>query len=289
MKDTKIRWAGATLNVGIGCVAVSPGCDNCYAEKLVGKRAGMPGWPASFEEGIWKPQKLADVAKWARAGARRIFVNSLSDAHWNRWTTDQIDQLYDGLLAYPMHDYLVLTKRPKEMARFFCGSDATRDNTGLGSDGYLARRGLTEVPACLWLGTTIENDRYTFRADWLRRIPVPVRFLSCEPLLGPLPSLDLTGLSWIIEGGESGNGTRNFRPMDWDWARDLRDRCDAAGVAFYHKQGSGVRTEMFQELDGVRYEQYPLPHPGLGLPREIGIYTDADPDDPAPIEQGALL
>jgi len=291
---TKIRWASASWNVGIGCEHVSPGCHACYADALATKYAGKVGWPASFGEGIWKPEKLRLPAAWARntktQGPKRIFVNSLSDVHWERWSTEQIDSLYDVMLEVPDHDYLVLTKRPQRMARYFLGAAATkvdgrsleRSDTGeIHPDGYLARRGLTELPPQVWLGTTIEMDRYSFRADWLRAVPANVRFLSCEPLIGHVHSLDLTGLHWVIEGGESGNGSRNFRELDWDWARDLRDRCAEAGVAFFHKQGSGVRTEMYQEIDGVRIEQYPLPHPEtilFGQRAPVGIYTDAAPE-----------
>lgn len=293
MEKTKIRWANASWNVGIGCEAISPGCDNCYAEVLVGKRAGMKGWPASFNEGIWKPQKLDDPARWLRTqtGPSRVFVNSLSDVHWDRWTTEQVDSLYDVMLDVDGHDYLVLTKRPQAMARFFlgrCGKttgasfgrDGTYTRDMLGDDGYLARRGLTELPPHIWLGTTIESDRYSFRADWLRSIPVPVRFLSCEPLLSPLDGLDLAGIGWVIAGGESGNGTRDFRRMEPEWAAELASRCEHAGVAYYFKQDSGVRTEMRPDLLGRKIEQYPLPHPSLtvmGMRPAVGVYTDEIP------------
>ena len=300
MEKTKIRWASATLNVGIGCEKVSPGCDHCYADVLVTKRAGSKGWPDSFEEGIWKPQKLDDPARWLRTktGAARVFVNSLSDAHWERWTTEQVDSLYDVMLDVPEHDYLVLTKRPQRMARFFLGQDATKvlgdefDNRSIfdsdwrGEDGWLARRGLTEVPPQIWLGTTIESNRYAFRADWLRAIPATVRFLSCEPLLGPLDQLRLEGVGWVITGGESGNGTRNFRPMEPDWPAELVSRCEEMGIAHFFKQDAGVRTEMRPDLLGRLIEQYPLPHPQtyiLGQRPAVGVYTDEAPSTPVTI------
>src|SRR5690606_14659591 len=174
---------------------------------------------------------------------------SMSDVHHPDFTTDQIDQVVDAMERHNHHDYLVLTKRPQRMADYWLDR--------------LERRGQQRVPAHIWLGTSIESDRYTFRADHLRRIPVDVRFLSCEPLIGPLPSLDLTGLSWVIVGGESGNGTRNYRVMDHDWARDIRDRCAEAGVAFFFKQSSASRTEVGITLDGELHEEYPKPHPAL--------------------------
>lgn len=241
MQGTKIRWAGNTWNPMTGCDQVSPGCDHCYA-KTIAEKFGAPAFPNGFVP-TFKPQKLADPKRWKSPTI--VFVNSMSDIHHRAFTTEQVDAVYDAMLVAPQHQYLVLTKRPQAMARFF-----------VGDDGWLSRRGFDSVPANIWLGTTIESDRYVWRANWLRRIPVPVRFLSLEPLLGPLPSLDLAGIAWAIVGGESGPG---WRPMDHEWARDLRDRCGEAGVAFYFKQSSAPRTEMGMELDGARHEEYPNP------------------------------
>lgn len=289
MEGTKIRWANATWNVMTGCTEISPGCDLCYARVLTEKFRGK-AFPVGFEP-TYKPQKLDDPKRFLRKGGpQRVFVNSLSDVHHEAFTWDQIASVYDAMLATPEHDYLLLTKRPERMARFLLGDRAQRGNRGapvtrtvegedariwgpghFESQGYLRLRSRTEVPANVWLGTTIESDRYTFRADWLRLIPVPVRFISAEPLLGPVPSLDLDGIAWVIGGGESGPG---FRPMPHDWCRDLRDRCDEAGVAFYFKQSAAWRTEMGIELDGRRHEEYPYPHPATGEPRILGRYTD---------------
>jgi len=290
VKNTKIRWSNATLNSMIGCEHVSEGCDHCYADALATKYAGKVGWPGSFEEGLWKPQKLDDLRKWARnarsIGPSRVFFNSLSDVFWERWTTEMIDACFDAMVSIPDHDYLVLTKRPRQAARYFLGGQG-RD--GIQADGWLARRGLSEVPDQIWLGTTIELDKYAFRADWLRRIPVLVRFISAEPLLGPLPSLNLDGLGWVITGGESGNGSRNFRPMDPAWASELVDRCAAAGVAHFFKQDSGVRTEMRMDLLGRLIEEYPLAHPTLhGGHRVLGIHHNETPVTIGP-DQGSLL
>lgn len=242
MKGTKIRWADHSWNPFTGCTRVSPGCDHCYAETIATKFAGT-AFPAGFEP-TWKPHKLDDVRRW---GPARVFVNSMSDVGHEAFTGEQRDAVFDTMAEVDKHQYLVLTKRPKVLWQYLCGEG-----------GWLGRRGLDEVPDHIWLGVSIENDRYTFRADWLRRIPVPVRFLSCEPLLGPLPSLDLDGIGWVIVGGESGPG---YRPMDHDWAIDLRDRAIGAGVAYYFKQSAASRTEMGIELDGELWEQYPRPHP----------------------------
>lgn len=243
MQGTKIRWSEHTWNVFTGCTKISPGCDHCYAETIAEKFRGS-AFPNGFLP-TYKPNKLDDPRKWRDPA--RIFVNSMSDVHHPDFTRDQVDSVYDVMLDVDRHDYLVLTKRPNLMAAYM-----------LGDDGWLARRSLDAVPPQIWLGTTIELDEYVWRADHLRRIPATVRFLSCEPLLGPLPSLDLSGLSWVIAGGESGPG---FRPMPHEWAADLRDRCDDAAVAFYFKQSAASRTEMGQELEGRRHEEYPLPHP----------------------------
>lgn len=247
MQETKIRWADSTWNFATGCTHVSEECDKCYAEVIATSARFANGFPNGFVP-TFKPNKLGQPRSWREP--RRIFVNSMSDVHHQDFTRDQIDSAYDVMLEVDRHDYLVLTKRPQRMADYF-----------VGDDGWLARRGLDAVPPHIWIGTSIGLDKYTFRADHLRRIPAAIRFLSCEPLLGPLPSLDLDGISWVIVGGESGNGTRDFRPMDHDWARDLRDRCAAADVAFFFKQSAGVRTETGIELDGVRIEQWPRPHP----------------------------
>jgi protein gp37 len=272
MKDTKIRWTDDTWNPMTGCTHISPGCDHCYAEVIAEKFQGGPS--SAFPNGFtptFKPNKLSIPAKTRKA--RRYFVNSMSDVHHEDFTPEQIDAVYDAMLETPRHHYLLLTKRPNRMAQHLLGGPLNPKATGDSRwdfqrhpDGWLARRGLEEMPGHIWLGTTIESDRYTFRADHLRRIPALVRFLSCEPLIGPLPSLDITGISWVICGGESGNGTKDFRPMPHEWAEDLRDLCTSGpvsmgGAAFFFKQSAAVRTEIGMELDGRRWEEFPLPHP----------------------------
>lgn len=249
MKDTKIRWAGNTWNPMTGCSKVSPGCDHCYAETIAEKFRGA-AFPNGFDP-TYKPHKLNDPRSWREPTI--VFVNSMSDIHHEAFSVDQVDSVYATMLAVPRHQYLVLTKRPNRMAKFFLGGT---DLLGQHTPGWLERNGLDAVPAHIWLGCTIEDDPYTRRADQLRRIPVPVRFISAEPLLGPLPSLNLDGIAWVIAGGESGPG---YRPMPHDWARDLRDRCEEANVAFYFKQSAAPRTEMGMDLDGRRHEDYPAP------------------------------
>lgn len=236
-EKTGIRWTDATWNPMSGCTEVSPGCDHCYAKTFAEKMRGSAGYPVGFDP-MLRPKALDNPRKWKEP--RRIFVNSMSDVFHKAFPQDYIDQVFRVMLEVPRHDYLILTKRPERMAHYI--------------KGWLDRNDLTTVPPFIWLGTSIEADKFTYRADILRTIPVGIRFISAEPLLEPLPSLNLKGLAWVIVGGESGPG---FRPMDHEWARDLRDRCAAAGVAYFFKQSSGPRTEMGVTLDGRRHEEYP--------------------------------
>lgn len=281
MQETNIRWAEFSWNPMTGCTKISPGCDNCYAETVTIK-FGTSTFPNGFTP-TYKPNKLGEPARFARkSGPGRVFVNSMSDIHHADFTTDQRDAVYDVMLANPEHDYLVLTKRPQLMERYFNGGES--------GPGFLERRGLVALPAHIWVGASIENDNYTMRTKSLTRIPAVVHFLSLEPLLGPLPSLDLTGIEWAIVGGESGLG---YRPMDHQWARDIRDLCEETETAFYFKQSAAARTEMGIKLDGVLHEEYPLEHPcdrGLfGHGAVVGRWTGRHAHVPAAPAQEPLL
>src|SRR5262245_21036927 len=179
-----------------GCSRVSPGCDHCYAEAIATSKRFAVAFPNGFDP-TFKPKRLREPSKWPAA---RIFTNSMSDFFHEAFSDEEIDQCFAVMREVDRHDYLVLTKRPQRMAKYIAG--------------WLERVELDAVPDHIWLGCSIESDRYTFRANHLRDIPVMIRFLSCEPLLGPLPSLDLDGISWVIVGGESGNNSRNYRDMD---------------------------------------------------------------------------
>jgi protein gp37 len=245
---TKIEWTDATWNPTTGCDRVSPGCDNCYALTMAGrlKRMGSAKYQADgdphtsgpgFKLTV-HPDTLDLPLTWRKP--RRVFVNSMSDLFHPDVPDAFIVSVYARMVAAGWHIFQVLTKRPQRMAQL------------LGAPDFAARV-QAEVHALhthmfagfpypsVWLGTSIENDRYTFRADHLRATPAAVRFLSLEPLIGPLPSLDLTGIDWVIAGGESGRGAR---PMHPDWARDIRDRCLYAGIPFFFKQwGAWVPVE----------------------------------------------
>ena len=162
------------------------------------------------------PDALDVPRRWA--APRTVFVNSMSDLFHDDVPTHFIAQVFDVMLSTPQHTYQVLTKRSQRLLRV-CHE--------------------LEWPPNVWMGVSIENDRYAFRADHLRAVPAAVRFLSVEPMLGPIPSLDLNGIDWVIVGGESGPGAR---PIGREWVTDIRDRCRDQGVAFFFKQwGGGLR------------------------------------------------
>ena len=234
---SKIEWTDATWNPVTGCTAVSAGCEHCYAEALALRlqRMGVAKYRHGFAVTL-HPEALAQPLRWATP--RRIFVNSMSDLFHARVPKGFVAQVWNVMARCPQHTFQVLTKRPARMARWTAAHPA---------------------PPNVWLGTSVEDARVLGRVDHLRACRAPVRFLSCEPLLGPLDGLDLTGIDWVIVGGESGPG---YRPMDMAWARDIRDLCVERGVAFFFKQDAAPRTEMrpyIVELDGshTTWEQYP--------------------------------
>lgn len=205
-----IEWTQATWNPVTGCTKVSPGCAHCYAETFAERFRGVPGHP--YENGFdlqLRPERLELPMQWKRS--RLIFVNSMSDLFHEEVPDDYIAAVFDTMQRASWHSFQVLTKRPERAARI-AGSLAWPEN--------------------VWMGTSVENQRWTCRIDALRDIPAQVRFLSCEPLLGPL-DLDLRGIAWVIVGGESGP---KARPMKEGWADSIRRQCDDAGVAFFFKQ-----------------------------------------------------
>jgi protein gp37 len=238
--NSPIEWTDATWNPVTGCSKVSPGCANCYAETL-SLRFGWsakPWTPANAAENvILHPERMLLPTRWRQP--RRVFVNSMSDLFHELVPDPYIRQVLEVMAQCPQHEFQVLSKRPERM----------RGLHRLWTD----RHGI--LPN-LWLGTSIENDRWVGRADDLRAAPAAVRFISAEPLLGPLPTLDLTGIDWLIVGGESGVG---HRPLKAEWVRDLRDRALDAGVAFFFKQWGGRTPKAHgRALDGRTWDQYPV-------------------------------
>jgi protein gp37 len=214
---TGIEWTDATWNPVTGCTKVSPGCAHCYAETFAERFRGVPGHP--YENGFdlqLRPERLELPLEWKRP--RLIFVNSMSDLFHPGVPDEYVARVFRTMEKAKQHTFQVLTKRP-ERAALLAPDLPWPDN--------------------VWMGTSVENQRWTCRIDALRQVPAAIRFLSCEPLLGPL-ELELGGIHWVIVGGESGPRARRMRP---EWAEDIRDQCLAANVPFFFKQWGAYNAE----------------------------------------------
>jgi protein gp37 len=233
--NSRIEWTEATWNPVTGCDQVSPGCAHCYAKTFAERWRGVPGHPyeQGFDLRIW-PERLDQPLKWKRP--RTIFVNSMSDLFHERIPDEFIVRVFDVMEQANQHIFQVLTKRPERM---------------------LEIANELPWPANVWMGVSIENRRFVHRADLLREAPAAVRFISAEPLLGPLEGLDLTDIHWLIAGGESGPG---HRPIREEWVLDLRDRCEDEEVAFFFKQWGGARPKSRGRLlEGREWNRMPRP------------------------------
>jgi protein gp37 len=239
-EKTAIAWTDHTFNIAWGCVKISPGCKNCYADGLAG-RYGFDVWGPTKPRRTFGAKHWAEPLGWNKAaeaeGRRhRAFCSSMCDVGEDHPTIDQERaKLWPLIRATPWLDWQLLTKRADRLAAIL--------PPGWG-DGW----------PNVWLGVSIENNDYVHRADALRAIPAAVRFISYEPALGPVPDLDTRGIDWVIYGGESGN---NYRPEDKQWARDVRAMCKTTGTAFFHKQSADRYTERGIELDGKIVREYP--------------------------------
>jgi protein gp37 len=228
-----IEWTEATWNPTSGCTKVSPGCDRCYAERIT-KR-----FPRTFPNGFkltLRPESLDTPLRWKQP--RTIFVNSMSDLFHSAVPEEYLALVFDVMRRTPHHTYQILTKRAERLAR-------------------VAPR--LVWPSNVWIGVSVEAAQYAWRIDYLRKVPATIRFVSAEPLLGPLSDLDLSGVQWLIAGGESQSGCRK---AEVHWFRGLRDRCVAAGVPFFLKQLGGHPSKRGGEdavLDGQRWVEMP-PH-----------------------------
>lgn len=243
---TGIEWTDVTWNPMTGCTKLSAGCDNCYAYVVAQKktrdvylrRLPVRDTPTNraqpFAPRFWE-DRLEQPIRWREP--KRIFVNSMSDVFHAHFSYEMIARVFEVMNRASHHQFQLLTKRPERALRY-------------------ARR-LTWSPN-IWIGTSIEDERVAARADALRAIDqAHVRFVSAEPLLGPLDSLDLTGIHWVIGGGESGAGARPCNP---EWARRLRDHCVVHDVAFFWKQWGGRTSKSGgRELDGQVWNEYPAP------------------------------
>lgn len=266
---TAIEWTDETWNPATGCDRISPGCAGCYALTMARRLKAMgaakyqrDGHPVTSGPGFGvtvHEDALTEPLRWRTP--RRVFVGSMTDIGHARVPRPFLARVFAVMSLAPQHTFQVLTKRPWRLAAMLADpafqADVHRHAAALAA----ARRPGRPAPAAVWplpnvwVGTSIESDAYCRRADALRRAPAAVRFLSLEPLLGPLPSLDLSGIGWVIVGGES--GTRP-RLMDADWARALRDQCAQAGVPFFFKQWGGRRpTDGGRLLDGRTWDEMP--------------------------------
>lgn len=235
---SSIEWTNATWNPVTGCNKISPGCDHCYAERFSERFRGVKGHP--FESGFdltLRPDRTEQPLGWKKP--RMIFVNSMSDLFHKDIPREFIDKVFDTMEQAHWHTFQVLTKRSSLMKKYI-NSRYTEN----------------PVPSNIWLGVSVEDGKRKSRVKHLRETNTLVRFLSVEPLLGPIGKLDLSGIHWVIVGGESGPG---YRPMRIDWAREVRDECKNAGVAFFFKQWGGFRPKSNgRELDGEFWDEFPI-------------------------------
>jgi protein gp37 len=229
-----IEWTDASWNPVTGCTQVSSGCDHCYALTFAERFRNVAGHPyeQGFDLKLW-PERIELPLKWRTP--KIIFVNSMSDLFHKDIPDEYIRRVFDVMVKADWHVFQVLTKR----------------------SGRLARLGQSlPWPAHIWAGVSIESNRFIWRAIDLRKVPAQTRFVSAEPLLGPLDQLSLTGIDWLITGGESG---AHFRPCDPAWVRDLRNRCVETGVSYFHKQWGGRTPKAGGRLlDGRTWDELPL-------------------------------
>ena len=232
-----IEWTDATWNPVTGCTKISPGCKNCYAHRMARRlhAMGQPRYRNNFNVTL-HPDLLEQPLRWSQP--RKIFVNSMSDLFHPEIPLDFIQRAFDVMGRAYWHTFQILTKRSDRLAEV-AKSLSWHDN--------------------IWMGVSVENRDYTYRIEHLREVPAAVRFLSVEPLLGPIPRLPLQGIDWVIVGGESGPGCRKIEP---DWVRNIRDRCLANGVPFFFKQWGGTRKKLSgRELDGRTWDEMPDSQP----------------------------
>ena len=235
--STTIEWTNSTWNPVTGCTKISAGCDNCYAERFSERFRGVKGHP--FEMGFdltLRAERLEQPLRWRQA--RMIFVNSMSDLFHKRVPLHFVDRVFEVMEIASWHTFQVLTKRSSRMR-----------------DYVRARYGISGAPAHVWLGVSVEDSRKLSRVRHLVQTPVPIRFLSIEPLLGPINQLQLDHIGWVIVGGESGPRARAMEP---DWVREIRDQCKAANVPFFFKQWGGVRPKSGgRTLDDEEWSEWP--------------------------------
>lgn len=245
---SSIEWTEATWNPVSGCTVLSPGCTNCYAMRMAARLEAMgqekytgltrkTGGRYKWNGKVKLDHASLEIPKKWKNG-KLIFVNSMSDLFQDNVPISFVEKVFDTIRETPHHTYQALTKRAD-----------------------LLKKASSELnwPTNLWMGVSVENEKYTDRIDQLRKTDAHVKFLSLEPLLGPLNKLDLSGIDWVIAGGESGPGAR---PIKAEWIREIRDQCIDQGVAFHFKQWGGVnKKKTGRELDGRTWDEFPIKIP----------------------------
>ncbi|MBZ0271645.1 phage Gp37/Gp68 family protein [bacterium] len=240
MAKSTIEWTESTWNPVTGCTKISPGCKHCYAERMAERlhAMGQPNYRNGFELTL-QPQMLELPLRWKKP--QTIFVNSMSDLFHKDVPPNYIQHVFDVMRRAHWHRFQVLTKRADRLAELDAAMDWAPN---------------------VWMGVSVESDEYRWRVDRLRSTGAKTKFLSLEPLLGPLHDLDLRGIDWVIVGGESGP---KARPMQRAWATDLRDQCERARVPFFFKQWGGTNKKRAGRiLEGRTWD---------GMPRSIEAPT----------------
>jgi protein gp37 len=245
---TQIEWTDATWNPVTGCRKITAGCDNCYAERFSERFRGVPDHP--FENGFdltLRPARLRQPLSWK--APRRVFVNSMSDLFHKDVPRSFIDKVFDTMEEANWHTFQVLTKRSSLLTRYL-------------NQRYHARL----APSHIWLGVSVEDATNAVRIKHLKAARALVKFVSFEPLIGPVGRIDLFGIDWAIVGGESGP---RARPMEEAWALELRDQCRVQNVAFFFKQWGGIRPKSGgRKLKGREWNQYPKAQSALAVAAE---------------------
>lgn len=238
--NSAIEWTDATWNPVTGCTKVSPGCKNCYAETFAERFRGVEGHPyqQGFDLKLW-PERLLLPSQWKKP--KRIFVNSMSDLFHKDVPDAYIFQVFDVMNKANWHQYQVLTKR---------------------ADRLLSLNESLKWSKNIWMGVSVESAEFAFRIALLRQTNAIVKFLSVEPLLGPIPEMNLTGIDWVIVGGESGN---RARPMEKSWVIEIRDQCRNSEVPFFFKQWGGRnKKKAGRMLEERTWDE---------MPNDLAIYT----------------
>lgn len=235
MNKTKIQWTEMTWNPITGCTKISDGCMNCYAARMA-KRLRAMGNPRYINEfNVTVHKDLLEVPLDIKQ-PRMIFVNSMSDLFHKDVPDDVIIKVFETMNKAHWHTFQVLTKRPERVLA-------------------MDQAGLLKWSSNIWMGTTVENDKYVDRIDKLRKTKANIKFLSCEPLLGSLKDISLEEIDWVIVGGESGPKSRE---MEKEWVLELKELCEKDGVAFFFKQWGGInKKKSGRLLDGKTYDDYP--------------------------------